>query len=124
VTSDGHIRELKKRLIPLTVNNLLVTAGNLHALLNDIQLLIGAAAHGEDTPEHLQEARVGATGGGGTTTVGSASRSHSWRRRRSEVSPWILGNGRAQWLMCNILVKFLMCHNLNHTLNVGSKSTR
>jgi hypothetical protein len=106
------------------VNNLLVAADNLHALLNDIQTLIGTVAHGEDTPEHLQEARVGASGGGGTTTAGSASKSHSWRTRSSAMSPWIFWNCRVKWLMCNILVKFLMCHNLNHTLNVWGKSTR
>jgi hypothetical protein len=26
--------------------------------------------------------------------------------------------------MCNILIKSLMCHNLNHALNVWSKYTR
>jgi hypothetical protein len=77
---NEHIRELKKWLIPLTMNNLLVAADNLHALLNDIQTLISATAHGEDThnifkkPEfELEEeeapplwvVRVGATVGGG-----------------------------------------------------------
>jgi hypothetical protein len=50
---DGYIGELKKRLIPLTMNNLLVAVDNLHALLNEIQTLISAAAHGEDTSEHF-----------------------------------------------------------------------
>jgi hypothetical protein len=40
------------------------------------------------------------------------------------MSPWILGDCGVKQLMCNILVKFLMCHHLNHALNVGSKSTR
>jgi hypothetical protein len=40
------------------MNDLLVAADNLHALLHHIQMLIGAAAHGEDTSEHLQEAAV------------------------------------------------------------------
>jgi hypothetical protein len=35
------------------MNDLLVAADNVHALLYDIQTLIGAAAHGEDTLEHL-----------------------------------------------------------------------
>jgi hypothetical protein len=107
------------------MSNLLVTVDNLHELLNNIQTLIGAVAHGEDTPEHLQETGFGARGGGGgTTTMGGASRSHNWRRRRSTMSPWILGNCRAKWLMCKILVKFLMWHDLNHMLIVGSKFTR
>jgi hypothetical protein len=105
------------------VNNLLIAAYNLHALLNDIQTLIGAAAHGEDTLEHLQEVELGARGGG-TTTAGSASRIHNWRRGRSTMSLFILVNYGAKRLMCSILVKFLMSHNLNHALNVGSKSTR
>jgi hypothetical protein len=87
-------------------------------------MLVGVVVHDKDTPKHLQEVRVGARGGGGTTTVGSASRSHSWRRGRSVISPWILRNYGAKRLMCNILAKFLICHNLNHVLNVGSKSTR
>jgi hypothetical protein len=89
---DRHVRELKEWLITLTVNDLLVAADNLHALLYHIQTLIGTAAYGEDTLEHLQEPGVGAGGGGGTTTLGSVSRSHNWRRRRSTMSPWILGN--------------------------------
>jgi hypothetical protein len=121
---DGHVGELKKRLIPLIVNDLLVAVDNQHALLYHIQTLIYEAAHVEDTLEHLQESGDGARGGVGTTTVGSVSRSHSWRRRRSAMSPWILGNCGAKRLMCNVLVKFLMSHHLNHALNVGSKSTR
>jgi hypothetical protein len=31
----------------------LVAVDNLHALLNEIQTLISAAAHGEDTSEHF-----------------------------------------------------------------------
>jgi hypothetical protein len=105
------------------MNNLLVAVDNLHVLLNDNQTLIGVVTHGEDTPEHLQEARVVARGGGGTTTTGSVSRSHNWRRGRSVMSPWILRNCGVKRLMCNILVEFLMCQNFNHALNVGSKST-
>jgi hypothetical protein len=90
---DRHTRELMEWLIPLTVNDLLVAADNLHALLYHIQTLIGAAAHGEDTSKHLQGPGVGAGGGGGgITTSGSVSRSHNWRRRRSMMSHWILGN--------------------------------
>jgi hypothetical protein len=81
-------------------------------------------AHGKDTLEYLQEARVGARGEGGTTTVGRARRRHSWRRRSSAVSPQILGHCGVKRVMCVILVELLMRHHLNHTLNVGSKSTR
>jgi hypothetical protein len=56
----------------LTVNDLLVAANNLHALLHHINTLIGAGAHGKDTLEHLQKAGVGTSGGGGTTATGSA----------------------------------------------------
>jgi hypothetical protein len=60
----------------MTMNDLLVAADNLRVLLYHVQTLIGVTTHGEDTLKYLQEARVGA-GGGGTTTIGSASRSHS-----------------------------------------------
>jgi hypothetical protein len=40
------------------------------------------------------------------------------------MSLFILVNYGAKRLMRSILVKFLMSHNLNHALNVGSKSTR
>jgi hypothetical protein len=40
------------------MNNLLVVADNLHALLNDIQMLIGAVTHGEDTFELFQHPRA------------------------------------------------------------------
>jgi hypothetical protein len=40
------------------------------------------------------------------------------------MSPWILWNSGAKWLMSNILIKSLMSHHLNHALNVGCKSTR
>jgi hypothetical protein len=121
---DRHVRELKERLIPLTVDNLLVVPNYLKALLHHIHVLIHAMAHGKDTLEHLQEARVGTRGGGSTTTLGSARRSNNWRSRCCVVSPWILGHCGAKRLMCYILVKLLMCHHLNHAMNVGSKSTR
>jgi hypothetical protein len=35
------------------MNNVLVAVENLHALLNDIQTLIIAVAHGEDASEHF-----------------------------------------------------------------------
>jgi hypothetical protein len=81
------IKELNKRLIPLAMNSLLVAVNNVHAALHHIQTLIYVAAHSKDTPKHLQEAGVGA-GRGGTTAVGSASRSHIWRR--SVTSSWSL----------------------------------
>jgi hypothetical protein len=127
---DRHVRELKKWLISLTVDNLLVASNDLNALLHmrcsicdAPYALICAAAHGEDTMKHLQETGV-LRGGRGTTAAGSVRRRHNWRRRSSVVSPWILGNNGAKWLMCDILVKSLMCHHLSHALNVGSKSTR
>jgi hypothetical protein len=121
---DRHVMELKKWLILLTVNDLLVAVNNLKALFQHIHALICAMAHGEDTLEHLQEARVGDGGGGDTIAVGSASKSHSWRRRGSPMSYWILQNCRAKQLMCNILIELLKCHHLNHALNIWSKSTR
>jgi hypothetical protein len=39
-------------------------------------------------------------------------------------SPWILGHCRAKRVMMHILVKLLLCHILNHELNVWSKATR
>jgi Co/Zn/Cd efflux system component len=78
-------------------------------------------AHSKDTPEHLQEAGVGA--GGGTTTAGSASRSHI-RRRRNVVMDWRLGNCRAKRLMYHILIEPLKSHNLDHAQNKRGKSTR
>jgi hypothetical protein len=36
------------------MNNLLLAADNLHALLNDIQTLIGVVTHGKDTSEYFQ----------------------------------------------------------------------
>jgi hypothetical protein len=44
-------------------------------------------------------------------------------RRTSTRSPWILGHCRAKRLMTHILVELLMCHRLNHKLNVWSKAT-
>jgi hypothetical protein len=74
---DRHARELKKRLILLTVNDLLVAPDDLNALLHHLHVLICVTAYGKDTLEHLQDAEVGARGGGGTTTAGSAGRSHN-----------------------------------------------
>jgi hypothetical protein len=62
------------------VNNLLVVVKNVHAVLHHIYALICVTTHSKDISEHLQEARVGA-GGGGTTAVGNTRRSYSWRRR-------------------------------------------
>jgi hypothetical protein len=56
--------------------------------------------------------------------VGSVSRSHSWRRRSGAMSPWILGNCWTKRLMFNIIVELLMCHHLDHVLNIRSKSAR
>jgi hypothetical protein len=69
---DRHVRELLEWLILLTLNGLLVVANNLHALLNDIQLLIGVVTHGEDTLEHLQHPKALRGGRGGTTDTGGA----------------------------------------------------
>jgi hypothetical protein len=74
---DRHARELKKRLILLTMNDLLVAPDDLNALLHHLHVLICVTAYGKDTLEHLQDAKVGARGGGGTTTAGSARRSHN-----------------------------------------------
>jgi hypothetical protein len=102
------------------VNNLLIAPHNLKALIHHIQTLISAPACGKDTLEHLQDAGVESRCGGGTTTVGSVRRSS---RRTSTRSPWILGNYRAKRVMTYILVQLLMCHRLNHKLNVWSKAT-
>jgi hypothetical protein len=72
---DRHFWELKKRLILLIVDNLLVMPHNLKALLHHMHALIHAPAHDKGTPKHLQDARVGTRGGGGTATAGSAGRS-------------------------------------------------
>jgi hypothetical protein len=72
--------ELNKRLIPLTVNNLLVVVNNVDVALHHVHTLICVAEHSKDTLKHLQEVGVGA-GGGGTTSVGSESRSHIQGRR-------------------------------------------
>jgi hypothetical protein len=70
------------------------------------------------------EGRRARQGTQGTTTTGSASRSHSWRSRRSVMASWILGNYRAERLMFNILIEPLMCHHLHHAHDLRSKSTR
>jgi hypothetical protein len=115
---DGHVRELLEWLIPLTMNDLLVAANNLHALLNDIQSPIRAATHGEDTLEHLQHPGALRRGRGGTTAAGGAWGSHNRRRRGSVMSPQILRHCGTEWLMLDILVELLMCHHLNHELNI------
>jgi hypothetical protein len=102
------------------VNNLLVAPHNLKALIHHIQTLISALTCGKDTPEHLQDARVGSRSRGGTTTVGSARRSS---RRTSTRSPWILGHCRVKRVMTYILVELLLHHRLNYKLNVWSKAT-
>jgi hypothetical protein len=73
---DRHVRELNKRLIPLTMNDLLVAVNNMNVLLHHIHAQICAAAHGEDTSEHLQETGV-LRGGRGTTATGYVSMSDS-----------------------------------------------
>jgi hypothetical protein len=50
---DGHVQELKKRLIQLTVNDLLVVPDDLNVLLHHLHALICAMAHGKDTLKHL-----------------------------------------------------------------------
>jgi hypothetical protein len=59
---DRHVGELKERLIPLTVDNLLGAPNYLKALLRHIRVLFRAMTHGKDTSKYLQEARVGARG--------------------------------------------------------------
>jgi hypothetical protein len=111
--------ELLEQLIPLAVNNLLLAPHNLKALIHYIQTLISASTCDKNTPEHLQDARVGSRKGGGTTTAGSARRSS---RRTSTSSPWILGHYRTKRVMMHILVELLLYHRLNHKLNVWSKA--
>jgi hypothetical protein len=86
---DGHVWKLNQGLIPLIVNDLLIAMNNVKSGLHHIHALICVTSHDKDTLEHLQEPRVGAGGGGGTTVVGSVSRSHIWRRRSATAS-WIL----------------------------------
>jgi hypothetical protein len=50
---DKDIGELKERLIPLTVNNLLVASNYLKVLIHHIQVLVYATTHDKDTSEHL-----------------------------------------------------------------------
>jgi hypothetical protein len=40
------------------------------------------------------------------------------------MSSWILGHYGVKWVMCDILIELLMCHHLNHVLNIGCKSTQ
>jgi hypothetical protein len=60
---DRDVRELLERLVPLSVNNLLVAPHNLEVLIHHIQTLISAPACGKDTPEHLQDVSVGSRSG-------------------------------------------------------------
>jgi hypothetical protein len=122
---DRDVGELLERLIPLAVNNLLVAPHNMKAMIHHIQTLISAPTCGKDTPEHLQDAGVGSRSGGGTTTMSSVRRSSSRSSRRTSTRrPWILGHCRAKRVMTHILVELLLCHRLNHKLNVWSKATR
>jgi hypothetical protein len=82
---DKDIKELLEWLIPLAVNNLLVVTYNLKVLIHHIQTLISALACGKDTPEHLQDARVGSRSGVGTTTAGSVRKSSSKSSRRTSM---------------------------------------
>jgi hypothetical protein len=122
---DSDIGELKKQRIPLVVNDLLVEPHNLKVLLHHIHALIHAPAYGKDTLEHIQDVGVDTrSGGGGTTTASSVGRSGSKSGGASMMSPQILSHCGAKWLMCYILVEFLLSHHLNHELNVWSKATR
>jgi hypothetical protein len=105
------------------MNDLLIAVNNVEVGLHHIHVLICALTHGKDTSEHLQEPEVDAEGGGGTTAMGSASRSHIWRRRSATTS-WILQNCRVKRLMCFILIEPLMGHRLDHAHDIQSKSTR
>jgi hypothetical protein len=118
------VDELLERLVPLAVNNLLVAPHNLKALIHHIQTLISAPTCGKDTLKHLQDVGVGSRSGGGTTTAGSVRRSNIRSSiRTSTRSTWILGHYKAKRVMMHILVELLMCHRLNHKLNVWSKDT-
>jgi hypothetical protein len=107
------------------VDNLLVVPHNLKALVHDIHALIRAPAHIKNAFEHLHKAGIDTrSGGGGTTIVGSEGRSVSWSGGASTMSPRILRHCRVKWLMCYILVEFLLGHYLNHVLNIQCKSIR
>jgi hypothetical protein len=121
---DRYVKKLLERLIPLVVNVLLAAPHNLKVLIQHIHALIRVPACGKDTPEHVQDTRVGTRSGGGTTTTGSAGRSNSNSGRTSTGSPWILGHYGAKWVMTHILIWLLLPHSLNHVLNVWSKTTR
>jgi hypothetical protein len=86
VRVDRLVWKLNKRLIPLTMNDLLVVVNNVKAVLHHILALICVTAHSKDTPKHLQEIGVGVGGGGGNTTTSCISRSHIWRRRSAMAS--------------------------------------
>jgi hypothetical protein len=73
----------------------LVAVNNVEEMFHHIHVLIRVTTHSKDTPEHLQEPRVGdGGGGGGTIAAGSVSRSHNWRR--SATTSWILQNSRVK----------------------------
>jgi hypothetical protein len=119
---DGGVGELLEWLVPLAVDNLLVAAHNLKALIHHIQTLINVPTCDKDTPEHLQDVGVGSRSGGGTITASSVRRSRS-SRRTSTRSLWILGHYRAKRVITHILVELLLHHSLNHELNLWSKAT-
>jgi hypothetical protein len=122
---DGWVNqllgELDKRVIPLTMNDVLVPPEDVGAVLMDIHALVGAMTHGEESMKHLQDAGVSSRGGRGTTIVGRVRRGYMQRRRGAVDRK--LGKSRAKRLMCHILVEPLMSHRLNHAHDEGSKAT-
>jgi hypothetical protein len=52
---DTDVRKLKKRLIPLAMDNLLVASHNLKVLLHDIHALIRVPAHSKNASKHLRK---------------------------------------------------------------------
>jgi hypothetical protein len=58
------VGKLLERLIPLAVNNLLVTPHNLKTQIHHIQTLVSASACGKNTLEHLQDNKVDSMSGG------------------------------------------------------------
>jgi hypothetical protein len=104
------------------VNILLVPVKNVNETIHDIHAPLCAMTHSKDTLEHLQEAKVGTRGGGGTTALGIVRRSYI-RRRRDVLANWSLRNSRVKRLMCHILIEPLMSHHLNHAHDVWSKPT-
>jgi hypothetical protein len=93
-------------------------------LLHHIHVLIHAPARGKDTLEHLQDARVDTRSVGGTNSVSSVGRSGNRSGGASMMIPRILGHCRVKRLILYILVELVMCHHLNHVLNIRCKSIR